>query len=284
MFALYMPWLPFFYFQRSSYVGHPQMMNKVGFYIGNIHLGALLRSGAGFIGFDPRLFSKEMMSVHALYKVGGIAAGLALAAIIVWIMVKFFKMPNLKNPEKRFLYLFLILGIVPFLIAIFLHQAAGIILMSHYFIVSFAFFALFLIAVAEKSMSRSVFLLTITLAVLLYALRLAAMYQDKETDFKGAYKYIKKGMAGNTMIVSPSFGGTFDYYFFDLPDRRHMETVSSPASLGADLFVIGYPTKLELKKVNERFMRFVSSPYYNRISSARFGDLIVERYVKKDEY
>ena len=53
---LYIPQLPFLI--QPSYLNHPQMSEKRGFYIGNIHVGGMLRGASGLIGFDPLLMKR----------------------------------------------------------------------------------------------------------------------------------------------------------------------------------------------------------------------------------
>jgi uncharacterized membrane protein len=280
IFALYIPWIPFFYFQRSSYVGHPQMVEQVGFYIGRVHVGALIRSLAGLAGFDPRLFSKHIVSAHGIFVAVSLAIVMAGAILAAWRVVEFFRSAK-AGPEKgRTTELLFFLAVLPFLLALFLHQAFGIILMSHYFIASFIFLALFSTAVMVKTLSKKVQLVMLLLVIILYVSRLSGMYQDKEMDFKSAHAYIKVAMAKDTVLVSPSFGGAFDHYFFDIPNRRLMEDPKTPSLLGKDVIAITYPAKLELKNIHKRFNAFVSSRGYRSGSPKAFGDLIVERYTR----
>lgn len=279
--ASYVPWIPYFIFQRSSYVGHPQMTGKVGFYIGNIHLGGLLRSISGLAGFDPRLFSKDMVSSYYLLKVAAIAAGFLSAAVLIWLVARSLRALKAGPAEGEAIRLLLFLAAVPFLLAILMHQALGIIVMSHYFLASYSFFVVALAAIFAGSMPRRIGLAVIAAVIAVYSIRLIGLYSDRETDFKSAHDHIKKTAAEGAVLIAPSFGGTFDYYFSDMPLKKHMEDLKDAKFSAADVIAITYPAKLELKETDRRFRSIMSSGGYKAVSSVRFGDLIVERYTKR---
>jgi len=278
--ALYIPWLPYFFFQRSSYVSHPQMIDKVGFYIGRIHVGGIIRSIAGLAGFDPRLYSKRLVSGEGFFVALVVAFVLAGMILAIWRAVEFFRSSKAGPKEGRFVELLFFLAILPFLMALLIHQAFGIVLMSHYFIASFVFLALFFTAVVVKTVSKRTGAVILAIVILLYSSRLFAMYLDNEMDFRSAHSYIKTAMAGETFVVSPSFGGVFDHYFSDIPNRGYMEDLRTFAVLGKDVIAITYPTKFELRRVHDAFKRFLWSHDYVLASSRPAGDLIIERYVK----
>lgn len=298
---LYLPWIPYFFFQRSSYVGNPQIAGQLGFYIGNIHVGAILRSVAGLLGFDPRFLAKGAVAAHGLFMIGGAIAMMCFVLFVLAVLIKTkpLNINSFSAIEKGFLMLFIILAFVPFLIALILHQAFGIILMSHYFIASFVFLAICVSTLVVKYASLKIRIFILGAIVIIYCVRLAGMFMDREMDFISAHKYIKSVMDKDTLLVSPSFAGSCSYYYFNAPkkplsfdglfgyyfpdikNKLCMEDPAMPRAIGRNIIAITYPTKLELKDIHKRFNALIASRNYALIDRKTFGDLIVERYRKK---
>lgn len=278
--AIYIPWMPYFLFQRSSYVGHPQMVNQVGFYIGNIHVGGILRSISGLLGFDPRFIAKDVISGLPMVKAGALAGGILLVLFAVWVKAKVFKNLMLNENEKVGLRLLTVLALIPFLIALLLHQALGIILMSHYFIASFAFLAIASSGLAVKVLPKKICFIVLAAVILLYSTRLLGIYRDREMDYRAAHDYVRSIAVKDSTLVSPSFGGVFEHYFADIGGRLCMEDIKAWRAILRGAIVITFPKKLENKGLEKRFKSYLVSRGYDLVSSAAFGDITVERYVK----
>jgi len=276
--ALYVPWMPFFLYQMSSYVAHPQMVQEAGFYFGGMHVGAIIRSLSGIAGFDPRLLAKGVMSASSYLKIASSAVVAVAGAYGVYLATRYSKLPEFNSEEKRYMALFIILAAAPFTIALFLHQTARIILMSHYFIASFVFLAIVLTALTGRVWSRAGQAAFLSFVLILFAARLACLYQDKEMDLKGAHNYVKALAETGIPVVAPSFGGMFDYYFFDVPKRYTMDSAPAMTISSPEIIVVAYPEKLELTDLNKRFGSSLAKRNYILKDSKRFGDLVVERY------
>ncbi|MBN1526120.1 MAG: glycosyltransferase family 39 protein [Candidatus Omnitrophica bacterium] len=277
--ALYLPWIPFFIYQRAVYTGHPQLVERIGFYIGNIHIGALIRSLLGIVGFDPRFLAKEAMSAHDALKYASLAGMLISSLAATLLAAKYIRSPKFTRDERKYAYFFLILAAVPFAIAIFLHQAVKIVLMSHYFIASFVFLVLFLVAACRAVLSEKAQYLLLAAVSAVFLSRLVFLYADKEMDLKGAHAYAKAVATRETAIVSPSFGGSFKYYFYDMPNLHQLEDPDVRRIADREIVFISYPEKLESRRCHERFNSFLNGRY-TPVDSKKFGDLTVQRYRK----
>lgn len=274
---LYLPWIPFFIFQRTSYVGHPQMAERIGFFAGGVHVGAVVRSFSGLAGLDPRCFARTAVSADPVLRaflVGCAVAGFVAAAVVA----RRFSFARFSHPERRELTLHAILGTVPFVVAMALHQASGIILMSHYFIASFAFLTVFSVAMLTRAVSSKAMAAICGAIMVLYAGRLGFLYHDKEMDFKGVRAYVMDRFGPGAAIIAPSFGGIFDYYFHGARKIRHMEDMYARPIHERELVVISYPRKLELAGIQKRFAGLLDAGGFARAASRSFGDLLVERY------
>lgn len=283
IFAAYLPWIPFFLSQRSSYAGHPQIMDKIGFYTGSLNIGAIMRGGAGMIGIDPRFMAKHALSYHPVAKV--LAGFIVAAALILFILIvlKQVRSANNTREERIFTLLLLSLAIIPFGIAVIMSRVFKIVLMSHYFIAGFICLLLFLVFAVNRSGPKFFKKAVLPAVIILYLLRLVFLYSDKGMDFKGAREYIQKTCSAKTALVSPSqstFGGLVGYYLGDVTDIYYFDTAKIQMLDSKELISITLPEKLELKKYHKDLGNFLTKRRYMLNSSSKFGDLVLERYKK----
>lgn len=276
---LYFPWLPFFIYQSLSYIGHPQELERIGFYVGTLHVGAIIKGALGMVGLDPRFMARFPLSQNVLLKYASMAALAVVFMITAVFTIKLLGLLRPSKKENRFTYLFFILSIGSFAIALVLNKVFKIILMSNYFIMSFVFLVLLILGLFEKAGGRGWKIAFLIILISLYLLRLSSLYRDREMDFKSAYHYVKDIVTTtNAAIVAPSFGGIFDYYFFDLPNRYYLEGHEILRLSDDKIIFISSLNKLELKGRNRLFRKLMALKKYKLLGSENFNDLVVERY------
>jgi uncharacterized membrane protein len=279
---VYLPWLPYFLLQRGSYLAHPQMVEKVGFYIGTIHVGAVLRSIAGILGVDPGfmfngLFSQNRMLIccATLFLIG-----LAVCAAVFFVYVLRSQMGI--GERNIYVRLFFVLSVVPFLIAVILHQVFKIILMSHYFFVGFIFLILFALGALAKVESRRVRNAAFVAVVALYSVRLVALYSDKGADFKSAHDYLSKVVRSDTIMFAPSqhaFGAIVGHYLSKDAKIYYVENDDPIVIANKHALLITYKNKLELKKYDDKTHLFLTTHNYRYVATQHFSDLVIEEYI-----
>jgi uncharacterized membrane-anchored protein YitT (DUF2179 family) len=151
--------------------------------------------------------------------------------------------------------LFIILAVVPFILALILHQFLGIILMSHYFMVSFVFLTLYF--------SRKKWIL---LLLPLFIARLVFLYADKGMDFKAASVYANNVRNEKTSLISPEFGGMTKHYFGDYPSGKN------------DILYLSCPGKLETSGEQDIYECYLNK-HYRLVDKKMFGDLELMRFM-----
>lgn len=279
--ALCFPWLPYFLYQRASYMGHPQMVGRVGFYIGSIHMGAIARGISGLAGLDPRFFVKSALSGNVLLRSVSVMLIGAAVALMAAIAVKAFGPLDMEDEKKRYLRLFLMLALLPFAMALVAHQVAGIVIMSHYFIASFVFLALSAAVVLSDAASQKARVVAIAAVAILCIFRLFFLYGDKGMDFRSAHEYIRSSVPDKAVLISPSrlaLGGLVAFYFSDMGRVYYAEGSRIPKLRYDDIVVLSHEGKLELKGYNDSVTAFVKEGRYSPVESKRFGDLTMSYY------
>ncbi len=278
----YLPWIHFFIRQRSSYLGHPQMTQRLGFHIGPLHIGSAIRALLGMLGFDPGFMATRVYSgfaylrlIAALFSVICVVGVLYLSMYAVNVMRK-----DEKNENKVFLLFFFLLSVIPFVTALALNHAWNMILMSHYFLTSFIFLmffvSIFLRSLPVKRLAISVF----AVMVVIFSARLFFMYQNKGLDFKSAHSYVKEVAGPETLVIAPSKGFRYilDYYFSDIRQKKNVDDADLQAALTKEVIFVTHDGKLELQDKNAYLRSLLKEHKYTLKGSRSFGDLLIERY------
>jgi uncharacterized membrane protein len=277
---LYIPWLPFFFAQKSSYIAHPQMVERIGFYIGSVHIGAIIRSILGIVGVDPEFMFKNIFSQNIFLKNAAMIFIAIFLLAAIFLVIKSLSL-NTKIKNTQFINLFLFLSVIPLIFALILHQSFKIILMSHYFFPSFIFLVLLVVSLMNNLRFRYIKIAALAAVLILYSSRLLFLYLDRGADFKSAHKYIDKIITRDTTLISPSsdtVGAIVGYYFAGIPRIYYVEKNRPIQISDNNIIFLTCPNKLELRAYNEDFRSFLKKSNYRFVESRSFGDLLIERY------
>lgn len=279
--AIFLPWLPFFIYQRASYTIHPP---AIGLFIGNWHIGSVMRGFLGIVGLDPRVLSGKIYSQSAIIKVASFGASAILSLIFVFFIVRYYRSRKLEGARAKLVDLLLMLGIVPFLLATAINYFFGVIVIGHYFIANFVLIVVALTillkdAVYDKSRA---FLAAGVIGI--YVLRLIMLLSDKGMDFLSARSYLQSIFPKHIAMISPprsGFGVLVNHYLSGSARVYFFGESKTLPLTDPELLYVTHVAKLELQECDHKVKALLAKNHYSLIGLSSFGELVLEKY-KKD--
>jgi 4-amino-4-deoxy-L-arabinose transferase-like glycosyltransferase len=280
------------------------LLHKVGFYVGGIHIGGLVRSMAGAVGLDT-LFMADPL--HRMWPRSVLAAvGVVALVAAVFLLHRGCRWLNVIGYERSgiasgtFVATMLL---VPVGMANAIHNLTILAMLPHYFVALAPFAACLGTSVVVSMPRRWLAGAVVGLTMLFCATRLYAIYSDEGVNWRRALPHLEARWEPGDIVLflQPSLGEGYNHYATRQVPQMNLDSLLAE-SMKSGESPKRYSAALSQTQIRlERFKRlwfFRTEPYhfpqeeavtewfrlqYRQVDEQRFGQLVLDLLVQYPE-
>lgn len=279
LFTCFLPGIYFLILQLQYFLKHPLESSRIGFYMGNIHVGVMVRSLLGILGIDHNfLFETHVSALFPRYmlisvSIVAVITFIGLMTLLLWTLI----LKSTTHTERTINTLYFYLSFLPFFLAMAVNTLVNVVISQQYFYISTLFFYSMISSLLFKIRYKSVRLLIIFSLILILCFRLIFVLTDKGADFKGLFVYLNRESKGakNALIFIP-FYGIESYYFKKYNNKYTLLNIEPYLKKDKDVFIVSERLKDDLYKFDNIYYIYHSSSFHHQKENKAVKNRLIE--------